>query len=344
MMYVKNFTIGRDGGVSLSQIEFIRKEFVEEVQKLNKFKLVGPEAEDAIKLEQIRIEAEGGASMMCKAEECRRRLLKVASADLLVEGTVEKVGADTNEIRLDVHGRKVVATSDKGEKKEQSLNVFSVRYKVQKDEKESLRMLTLASRILAKKISGVRVSKEEEAQVSGLKPLGRDNLDYIARSAILPGWGQYQRGNYAKAFLFGGAFFASFLRFSAVYQDPANLKPEPNQNIFWYFGMISNFGFNQQALGVEPSQQTLILALSTKINSSIPYKNAIEEYNTSLSILGGVYALCLIDAYFSTSKYYLDRSEGLSFDFSLYPKITQHSTLSTPIVESNTQLQLNYRF
>ncbi len=84
-MYVKNFVVGKSGGI---------------------------------------IEAEGGASMMCRAEECRRRLLRVASADLLVEGSVERISQDINEIKLDIHGRKVISTSDNTEKKEQSLNVL----------------------------------------------------------------------------------------------------------------------------------------------------------------------------------------------------------------------------
>lgn len=117
VMYVKNFSISSEGGASFSQVDFIRKEFLEEVQKLKKFKLVGPEAEEAIKAEQEKIEAEGGASMMCRADECRRRLLRVSSADFLVEGIVGKVGPEINEIKLEIHGRKVVSTENNTEKK-----------------------------------------------------------------------------------------------------------------------------------------------------------------------------------------------------------------------------------
>ena len=39
-MYVKNFVVGKTGGISYNQADFIRKEFLEEVQKLKKYKLV----------------------------------------------------------------------------------------------------------------------------------------------------------------------------------------------------------------------------------------------------------------------------------------------------------------
>lgn len=344
-MYVKNFVVGKAGGVSYNQADFIRKEFLEEVQKLKKYKLVGPEAEDAIKAEQANIEAEGGASMMCRAEECRRRLLRVASADLLVEGSVEKISEDINEIKLDIHGRKVVSTSDSTEKKEQSLNVYSVRYKVQKDEKDNLRMLSLASKILAKKISGARVTKDEEAQVSGLKPLGRDNLDYLARSAIVPGWGQYQRESYFKALLFGGAFFASLAQFSRAQATYNALEKQSQLSLSGLYFIFSTPNVDLSPLGNEPNQQLLPLGIFRRYETSLPYKNSIDEYNSSLRILGGVYALCLLDAYFSSSKYYFDRSEGLSFDFSISPNRVAHQPYSSPNrLESSFIFQLNYRF
>lgn len=344
-MYVKNFVVGKAGGVSYNQADFIRKEFLEEVQKLNKYKLVGPEAEDAIKAEQANIEAEGGASMMCRAEECRRRLLRVASADLLVEGSVEKISEDINEIKLDIHGRKVVSTSDSTEKKEQSLNVYSVRYKVQKDEKDNLRMLSLASKILAKKISGARVTKDEEAQVSGLKPLGRDNLDYLARSAIVPGWGQYQRESYFKTFLFGGAFFASLAQFNRAQASHSALEKQSQFSLSSLYFLATFYNNDLSALGNEGNQQILTLAIFNKYSRSLPLENSVYDYNSSLNILGSVYALCLLDAYFSSSKYYFDRSEGLSFDFSISPNRVAHLPYSSPNrLESSFLFQLNYRF
>ena len=344
-MYVKNFVVGKSGGISYQQADFIRKEFLEEVQKLKKYKLVGPEAEDAIKVEQANIEAEGGASMMCRAEECRRRLLRVASADLLVEGSVERISQDINEIKLDIHGRKVISTSDSTEKKEQSLNVYSVRYKVQKDEKDNLRMLSLASKILAKKISGARVTKDEEAQVSGLKPLGRDNLDYLARSAIVPGWGQYQRENYLKAFLFGGAFFASLVQFNSSAKIYNGLERQSQNRLSTLYFLVTAFNSDLTPLGSEPPQQLLSIAFYQKYQNSFPLKSSVDDFNSSLSTLGGVYALCLLDAYFSSSKYYFDKSEGLSFDFSISPNRVTHLMYTSPTkLESSFLFQLNYRF
>ena len=350
MMYVKNFVVGQAGGISYNQADFIRKEFIEEVQKLNKYKLVGPEAEDAIKLEQAKIEAEGGASMMCRADECRRRLLRVASADLLVEGVVERVGQDLNEIKLDVHGRKIVISSDNSEKKEQSLNVYSVKYKIQKDEKDSIRMLTLASKILAKKISGVKVSKDEEAQVSGLKPLGRDDLDYLARSAVVPGWGQYERENYLKAFIFGGAFLVALAQVNKVYSDYSALDKRYSfsPNAWAVFGVFRSVGTDLSSLGSEPSQQLLTAQFYFDYESSNPYKKSINGLNKSLSIMGGIYFLNLLDAYFSSSKYYFDRSEGLSFDFSIQPnRYTFHTQQSNPpslLLDNSFLFQVNYRY
>ena len=350
MMYVKNFIVGQSGGISYNQTDFIRKEFLEEVQKLNKYKLVGPEAEDAIKLEQAKIEAEGGASMMCRADECRRRLLRVASADLLVEGVVERVSQDINEIKLDVHGRKIVTTSDNTEKKEQSLNVYSVKYKVQKDEKDSLRMLTLASKILAKKISGVKVSKEEEAQVSGLKPLGRDDLDYLARSAVVPGWGQYERENYLKALIFGGAFLFALAQVNRVYSDYSALDKRYSfsPNAWAIFGVFRSGGTDLSSLGSEPAQQLLTAQFYFDYESSNPYKKSIHGLNNSLNIMGGIYFINLLDAYFSNSKYYLDRSEKFSFDFYILPNRntfhTQHSNLSPFNIDNSFLFQVNYRY
>ena len=54
-LYVKTFVVGKSGGISNSQAELLRKDFIEALQKFNKFKLIGPEAEDAIRAEQSKI-------------------------------------------------------------------------------------------------------------------------------------------------------------------------------------------------------------------------------------------------------------------------------------------------
>lgn len=351
IMYVKNFSVAKEGGASYSQVEFIRKEFIEEVQRLNKYKLVGPEAEEAIKAEQERIEEEGGASMMCRADECRRRLLRVSSADLLVEGTVGKVGEDINEIKLEIHGRKVISGIDNSEKKEQTLNFYSVKYKIQKDEKDNIRMLTLASKILAKKISGARVTKDEEAQVSGLKPLGRDDLDYLARSAIIPGWGQFQRGNYAKAVLFGGAFLGALIQVNKLNSEYLALEKNyiGNTNLWLFFSLFNNIGaVDLSSIGSEPTPQFLTLQFYDFVERRAPYRNSVLSFNNGIAIFSGVYLLNLLDAYFSSSKYYFDKSEGLSFDLSIIPNRHVHSNregmINIPSVDHTYSLELNYRF
>lgn len=230
------------------------------------------------------------------------------------------------------------------------MNVYSVRYKVQKDEKDSIRMLTLASKILAKKISGARVTKDEEAQVSGLKPLGRDDLDYLARSAFLPGWGQFERGNYAKAFLFGGAFLAAAIQVNKSNNDYSALNRSYRGGEANLFGFLSFQGafWDFSPLGTEPAQQLINIQIILDYRNRYPYRESVLELNNSLSILGGIYTLTLLDAFFSSSKYYLDRSQGFSFDFHIVPNFYSYHQGTTNLQSGQPShsyfAQINYRF
>ena len=312
-LYVKTFTVGKAGGVSASQSELLRKEFLESMQKLKMYKLIGPEAEEAIRAEQSMIESEGGAGMMCRADECRRRLLKVSSADVLAEGTVERVAEDINQIQLEVFSRKVIS-SISGEKKEQSINVYSVKYKVLKNEKDYLRIQSLAATILAKKVSGISVSKDEEDRVSGLKPLGRDNLDNLARSMILPGWGQYTKEHYEKAFLFYALTAYGITKCYGEWQIYQNSLNSYQNSATTGLVITSSLGGDADYLG-------LYLLAIYPLNSANSSRKAVTTVNQSLTNLGAFYLFNLIDAYFSNKRYYIGSTDGLSFDFRFTPII-----------------------
>jgi hypothetical protein len=339
-LYVKTFIVGKSGGISNSQAELLRKDFIEELQKFNKFKLIGPEAEDAIRAEQSKIEEEGGAGMMCRAEECRRRLLKVSSADILAEAKIERVAVDINEVKLELYSRKVVSFEG-SEKKEQSVNVYSVKYKVLTNEKDNLRMLELAGTILAKKVSGLPVSKDEEERVSGLKPLGRDNLDNLARSMILPGWGQYSKEHYEKAFLF---YAVTIFGVTKCYTDYNSY----NEKFLELDSLIGNGLAFTSAIGGGLDYFSLYYSTVYYNQEIMEWKKSARIYEQSLAGFGGFYALNLIDAYFSNRRYFLGKPDGMTFDFYLAPP-SSYSQIPN-YTDRNSELgkeysfKLNYRF
>ena len=339
-LYVKTFVVGKSGGISNSQAELLRKDFIEELQKFNKFKLIGPEAEDAIRAEQSKIEAEGGAGMMCRAEECRRRLLKVSSADILAEAKIERVAVDINEVKLELYSRKVVSFEG-SEKKEQSVNVYSVKYKVLTNEKDNLRMLELAGTILAKKVSGLPVSKDEEERVSGLKPLGRDNLDNLARSMILPGWGQYSKEHYEKAYLF---YAFTVIGVAKCYTDYNNYN-----NKYLQLDNSTGGGLLYTSIIGGGLDYFSVYYNTIYVNQEIvEWKKSGRIYEQSLTGFGVFYALNLVDAYFSNRRYILGKPDELTFDFYLAPP-TFYSQIPN-YTDRNSELgkeysfKLNYRF
>jgi len=339
-LYVKTFVVGKSGGISNSQAELLRKDFIEALQKFNKFKLIGPEAEDAIRAEQSKIEEEGGAGMMCRAEECRRRLLKVSSADILAEAKIERVAVDINEVKLELYSRKVVSFEG-SEKKEQSVNVYSVKYKVLTNEKDNLRMLELAGTILAKKVSGLPVSKDEEERVSGLKPLGRDNLDNLARSMILPGWGQYSKEHYVKAYLFYAFTVIGVAKCYTDYNTYNNKYLELDNTTSGGLIFTSIIGGGLDYFSIYYN--------TIYVNQEIvEWKKSGRIYEQSLTGFGVFYALNLVDAYFSNRRYFLGKPDELTFDFYLAPP-TFYSHIPS-YTDRNSELgkeysfKLNYRF
>jgi hypothetical protein len=339
-LYVKTFIVGKSGGISNSQAELLRKDFIEELQKFNKFKLIGPEAEDAIRAEQSKIEAEGGAGMMCRAEECRRRLLKVSSADILAEAKIERVAVDINEVKLELYSRKVVS-SEGNEKKEQSVNVYSVKYKVLTNEKDNLRMLELAGTILAKKVSGLPVSKDEEERASGLKALGRDNLDNLARSMILPGWGQHSKEHYEKAFLF---YTLTVIGVAKCYTDYNNYNNKYKQLDSTTGGGLT---FTSQ-IGGGLDYFSIYYTTVYYNQEIVEWKKSARIYEQSVAGFGVFYAFNLLDAYFSNRRYFLGKPDELTFDFFLAPPTfySQNSNYNDKNYEFGKEysFKLNYRF
>ena len=339
-LYVKTFVVGKSGGISNSQAELLRKDFIEALQKFNKFKLIGPEAEDAIRAEQSKIEVEGGAGMMCRAEECRRRLLKVSSADILAEARIDRVAVDVNEVKLELFSRKVVSFEGR-EKKEQSVNVYSVKYKVLNSEKENLRMLELAGTILAKKVSGLSVSKDEEERVSGLKALGRDNLDNLARSMILPGWGQNSKEHYEKAYLFYAFTIIGVAKCYSDYNNYNKKRLQIDSEITGGFAFAS-------AIGGGLDYYSLYYTTVSINQENLELKKSVRIYEQSLTGFGVFYAFNLIDAYFSNRRYFLGKSDDLTFDFYLAPPISysHNSNYNEKNYEFGKEysFKLNYRF
>lgn len=340
-LYVKNFVVGRAGGVSATQAELLRKEFLENLQKFKKYKLIGPEAEEAIRAEQSKIEEEGGAGMMCRAEECRRRLLRVSSADVLAEGSVERVAEDVNEVKLEVYSRRIVS-SGIGDKKEQSINVYSVKYKVLKNEKDNLRMQSLAGIILAKKISGIPVTNEEEDQVSGLKPLGRDNLDNLARSMILPGWGQHTKDHVEKAFIF---YTITLFGVAKCYRDWLNYT-RTSEN--YSFSVGNGYLIASQLSGGDFEYLPLYFVTLHPLNFKNQNLEAIKTVNQSFIGFGSIYILNLVDAYFSNRRYVIGKQDGLSFDFRVNPynpsSILQSKEMSNNLYNGEYSFSVHYRF
>ena len=215
LLFISKFLVGSKGGFKLSQTDQIRGEFIENMGKYTKYSLVGPEAEEAIKAEQAKIEAEGGASMMCRADECRRRLLKVASADVIIEGTIELEDSRTAIIKVELHSRKVVDDGSGTGKKTQNMKVFIQKFRVTQDRDMNRKIQSVAIVNLSKKVSGVQLTQEDEDMAMGIfaNTVNKRNLLY---SALLPGLGQINNKNYFR----GSLYMISFLGLaSAAYSE-----------------------------------------------------------------------------------------------------------------------------
>ena len=222
-IYISKFKAGGRGGFKPTQVEQFRNEFINEMGKYTRYELVGPEAEEAIIREQLKIEAEGGASMMCRAEECRRRLLKVASADAIIEGTVELLDSRTGQIAVELHSRKIVE-DESGSKKQQTMKVFIQKFRVTQNRDDNRKFQELAINILAKKVSEVEVTKAEEEAAMGAetKPSWTPNLNKNAlRSAVLPGWGQINNDNKTRGYIYMSTYLF-FLLNSYLHNEQYN--------------------------------------------------------------------------------------------------------------------------
>jgi|JI8StandDraft_1071087.scaffolds.fasta_scaffold62740_3 hypothetical protein len=314
-LYISRFEIGPRGGIKQIEVEQIRSEILEKMGKQSKYQLVGPEAEDAIRKEQFKIETEGGSGMMCRAEECRRRLLRVASADALIEGTVEMLDREIAQVRLEMHSRTV--SEKDGGKKEQSVRVIIQKYKVQSDSKDKLRMQSFISELLAKKISGQSVTEEEEEMASGLKPLGGSvSWSGAWRSTLIPGWGQLHKNQPIRAGIYFTLFAGAVGAFAVSNGDISSSKSDYNRSVI--LPLFIPYSATDTS--------TRLYAAYFLQNSSRPsYENAVSTTNGIAAAVAAVYVWNIFDALvFSGSSsekkvgLFNNEDQKFSFGFSTY--------------------------
>lgn len=150
------------------------------------------------------------------------------------------------------------------------------------------------------------VSETKEGKESKDTRTKSDKYSALWRSALIPGWGQYYKGDNLKALLIGG----SFLAVSGV---AYNFYQEKQSH-------IENFYTNRDILFLLPGDKNLIFpaiyfrsqALTERESA---YKSNFSE-QTALGALAGIYIYNLVDAYFvAPKKNRTDSQSGFQFQF-----------------------------
>lgn len=118
---------------------------------------------------------------------------------------------------------------------------------------------------------------------------GRSRWSAVWRSAIIPGWGQWYTDNKKEAWITGGAFLGSLAYAGYSRSEAESAKSKYDDAVskssttgsFIYGGGIANF----YLLTVVPGARA-------------DYESAVQAYNTSVYVLGGVYLAQLVRTYF----------------------------------------------
>lgn len=174
----------------------------------------------------------------------------------------------------------------------------------------------------------ITVASNPDKSLADKKVVDSSRLPYIWRSALIPGWGQWEKGEKIKASIFLFSFLGSayFLIHENLHYQTAKKKYNDFEN----------------TMVLSPTNQSILgIGLLRSQNLYSDYQNAGENAQKAVGVFVGIYIINLIDAIIFKNNT-LDSDNNASEKISISPRI--YFDRYTGSFEKNFSVNYTWRF